>query len=106
MITAWPATRSISRRSIFFDDRLLKLIGDRFPLGLPVVVTYTAGYATAPPDLAQAAIELVGEAFRRRDRIGQSSKSLGGQEVVGFSLKDMNDTIRALLSPYQVLAPF
>ena len=91
---------------ILFDDRSLCLIGHRFPLALPVVVTYTAGYAATPPDLAQAAIELVGEAFRRRDRIGLSSKTLGGQEVVAFSLKDMNDTVRALLAPYQVLAPF
>jgi hypothetical protein len=70
------------------------------------VVTYTAGYDTPPADIAQAAVELVGEAFRRRDRIGISSKTLGGQEVVAFSLKDMNDTAKALLSSYQVLAPF
>jgi hypothetical protein len=91
---------------LLFDDRALTLVGGRFPVGLPVVVSYTAGYAATPPDIAQAAIELVGEAFRRRDRIGLSSKSLGGQEVVGFSLKDMNDAVRALLAPYQVLAPF
>ena len=91
---------------ILFDDRALKLVGERFPLGVPVVVNYTAGYASAPADIAQAAVELVGEAFRRRDRIGLSSKTLGGQEVVAFSLKDMNDTVTALLAPYQVLAPF
>ena len=91
---------------VLFDDRTLTLIGYRFPTGLPVVVSYTAGYATPPPDIGQAAVELVGEAFRRRDRIGLSSKSLGGQEVIAFSLKDMNDTVRALLAPYQVLAPF
>ncbi len=70
------------------------------------MVSYTAGYATPPADISQAAAELVGEAFRRRDRIGLSSKSLGGQEVVAFSLKDMNDTAKALLASYQVLAPF
>ena len=89
-----------------FDDRTVTLIGCRLPVGLPVVVTYTAGYDTPPADIAQAAVELVGEAFRRRDRIGISSKTLGGQEVVAFSLKDMNDTAKALLSSYQVLAPF
>jgi hypothetical protein len=91
---------------ILFDDRTLTLVGYRFPIGLPVVVSYTAGYAATPPDVGQAAVELVGEAFRRRDRIGLASKSLGGQEVIAFSLKDMNDTVRALLAPYQVLAPF
>jgi hypothetical protein len=91
---------------LLFDDRALTLVGHRFPTGLPVVVSYTAGYAAPPPDIGQAAVELVGEAFRRRDRIGLASKTLGGQEVVAFSLKDMNDTVRALLAPYQVLAPF
>lgn len=91
---------------ILFDDRALTLVGDRFPIGLPVVVDYTAGYVEAPADVMQATVELVGEAFRRRDRIGLSSKTLGGQEVIAFSLKDMNDTVKALLAPYQVLAPF
>ncbi len=91
---------------VLFDDRTLQLVGHRFPLGLPVVVSYTAGYAATPPDLAQAAVELVGEAWRRRDRIGLTSKTLGGQEVVSFSSSDMNATIKALLASYQVLAPF
>ena len=91
---------------VLFDDRTLTLVGYRFPIGLPVVVSYTAGFAATPPDIGQATVELVGEAFRRRDRIGLASKSLGGQEVIAFSLKDMNDTVRALLAPYQVLAPF
>ncbi len=91
---------------VLFDDRMLKLIGYRLPLGLPVVVSYTAGYAATPPDIAQAAIELAGEAFRRRERIGLNSKSLGGQEVVAFAQKDMNEAVRTLLAPYQVLAPF
>ena len=104
-ITA-PADPVALTSGLLFDDRTLTLVGYCFPIGRPVVVSYTAGYAATPADIAQAAVELVGEAFRRRDRIGLSSKSLGGQEVVAFSLKDMNDTARALLSSYQVLAPF
>lgn len=91
---------------ILFDDRALYMLGYRLPLGLPVVVTYTAGYEAAPADIAQAAVELAGEAFRRREHIGVASKSLGGQETISFSQKDMNDTVRTLLAPYQVLAPF
>ena len=34
---------------VLFDDRALTLVGYRFPIGLPVVVSYTAGYATPPP---------------------------------------------------------
>jgi hypothetical protein len=101
-----PADPVALTSGFLFDDRTLTLIGERFPVGLPVVVRYTAGYTDPPADIAQAANELVGEAFRRRERIGLSSKSLGGQEVVAFSLKDMNDTAKALLASYQVLAPF
>lgn len=87
------------------DGRTLRLIGYRFPWRIPLQVAYTAGYAAAPADVAQACVELVGEAFRRRDHIGQVSKTLGGQEVVAFSVVDMNATIKALLAPYRQLAP-
>lgn len=90
---------------ILFDGRRLSLLGYRFPYGAPVVVSYTAGYASAPPAVRQAVIELVGEAFRRRDRIGQSSKSLGGQETVAFQVSDMNATTKAMLAAYQAVAP-
>lgn len=88
------------------DGRTLRVIGYGFPFRVPVQVSYTAGYLTPPADIAQACNELVGEAYKRRDRIGQVSKTLGGQEVVSYSVKDMNDTTRAMLAPYKVLAPF
>ena len=47
-----------------------------------VVVTYTAGYDTVPPDIAQACIELVCQRYRERTRIGEVSKALGGGETV------------------------
>ena len=89
----------------WFTDRLLSLIGERFPERGLVVVTYTAGYATLPPSLVQAVNELVGEAFRRRERIGQSSKSLGGQETVSFSTADMNAAVKTALAGFMAVAP-
>src|ERR1700728_4097267 len=56
-----------------------------------VVVTYTAGYATTPPDVAQACIELVAQRYRERTRIGEVSKALMSGETVTFSQKDMSD---------------
>jgi hypothetical protein len=100
-----PADPVALTSGFLFDDRALTLIGCRLPVGLPVVVSYTAGYVVAPADVSQAAVELVGEAFRRRERIGLTSKTLGGQEVVAFSPKDMNDAAKGLLASYQVLAP-
>jgi hypothetical protein len=70
-----------------------------------VVVTYTAGYAATPPDIAQACIELACQRYRERSRIGEVSKSLGGGETVTFSQKDMSDSVKTLLSQYRVVAP-
>jgi hypothetical protein len=103
-ITA-PADPVAGTPGILFDGRRLALLGERFAHREPVLVSYTAGYATLPPAVGQAALELAGEAFRRRDHIGQSSKSLGGQETVAFSPADMNATIKALLAPYRAVAP-
>ena len=88
-----------------FDGARLSLVGGLFPHRARVVVSYTAGYATAPPGVEQAVIELAGEAFRRRDRIGQTSKSLGGQETTSFSAADMNASIKAMLAPYKAVVP-
>lgn len=70
-----------------------------------IVVTYTAGYAAVPPDIAQACIELVCQRYRERSRIGEMSKALMSGETVTFSQKDMSDDIRTLLMQYQAVAP-
>jgi hypothetical protein len=70
-----------------------------------VVVTYTAGYAATPPELAQACIELVCQRYRERTRTGEVSKALGGGETVTYSQKDMSDDIKTILSRYQAVAP-
>jgi hypothetical protein len=70
-----------------------------------VSVTYTAGYASVPPDIAQACIELVCQRYRERSRIGEVSKALGGGETVSFSQKDMSEDVKTALLPYRVAAP-
>jgi hypothetical protein len=70
-----------------------------------VIVTYTAGYAATPPDIAQVCIELVCLRYRERSRIGEVSKSLGGGETVSFSQKDMSDNVKTLISQYRAVAP-
>ncbi len=78
-----------------------------FPRGVSnVTVSYTAGYLATPPDVEQAVIELVGERFRARDRIGLSAKTLGGQETTAFATKAFNDTISVLLAPYRRVIPW
>ncbi|HEX3747598.1 MAG TPA: phage head-tail connector protein [Bryobacteraceae bacterium] len=58
-------------------------------------------YSYIPADIEQACIEMVSERYKYKDRIGQVSKSLGGQETVSFSQKNMPDFITTLLQPYR-----
>lgn len=62
-------------------------------------------YSYIPPDVEQAVWELVGERYRMQDRIGVSSKSLGGQETVSYDIRAMSPYIRELLNPYKRVVP-
>lgn len=70
-------------------------------LGAAIVVTY--GYT--PDDIAQALIEWVGERYKTRDRIGETSQSMRGIVQVSFSSKDMNEAIRTVLGQYKNVTP-
>ena len=70
-----------------------------------VIVNYTAGFATTPPEIAQACIELIGLRYRERTRVGEVSKALGGGETVAYSQKDMSDAIKTLIQQYCMVAP-
>ena len=70
-----------------------------------VIVTYTAGYQTVPPEIAQACIELVCQRYRERSRIGETAKARGTSETVTFSQKDMSDDVKAILTQYRAAAP-
>jgi hypothetical protein len=62
-------------------------------------------YSYAPWDISFATTELIGEWYRRKDRIGMLSKTLGGQETVSFTQKDMNDSVREMLQSYRNVVP-
>ena len=70
-----------------------------------IVITYTAGYPTTPPEIAQACIELVALRYRERTRIGEVSRSVGGGETVTYAQKDMSLPIATLLQQYRAVAP-
>lgn len=74
--------------------------GQKFPVGIGnVKVTYTAGYATIPEDLARACIHMVAFMYRGGSRVGESSKSVGGG-TTSYSIKDMPDEVRLIISNY------
>ena len=62
-------------------------------------------YDYVPFDVSFAVTELIGEWYKRKDRIGILSKTLGGQETVTFSQKDMSDSIKCVLQPYANVVP-
>lgn len=101
-----PTAASSMAAGYTFSPTQLSLRGYRFGCGAQnVVITYTAGYATTPPDVAQACIELVALRYRERTRIGEVSRSLGGAETVAYAQKDMSDAIKTLLQQYRLVSP-
>lgn len=86
-----------------FDETSVMLVGGvyRFNRGFQnVSISHTAGFATTPNEIEQACIELVAMRYKERDRIGQVSKSVGG-ETVTFSQKDFSDSIETTLTNYK-----
>jgi hypothetical protein len=67
--------------------------------GSGVLLTY--GYV--PADLASCCMDWAAERYVYRSRIGQHSKSLGGQETIAFIVKDIPDFVVSALSPYRRL---
>ncbi len=61
-------------------------------------------YGYVPADLAVCCMDWVAERYAYRSRIGQQSKSLGGQETMSFIVKDVPDFVAAALQPYRRVA--
>lgn len=68
-------------------------------------VAVLVSYSYTPSDLVAAVMEIVGERYRYMARIGETSRSLAGQETAAFSQKDLTDFVRMLLNPYKRVAP-
>lgn len=69
--------------------------------------TALLAYDYTPWAVSQAVTELIGEWYKRKDRIGVLSKTLSGGvgETITFNNKDMNDSIRGCLQIYQNVVP-
>jgi hypothetical protein len=69
-------------------------------------LTYTAGYQTVPPEVAQACVEMVAERYRvQRNRSGVVSEVSQPSTTVTFSQKDMTANVATILSKYKAVAP-
>ncbi len=102
---AIPAASSVLGPGYRFTNNIVSLNGYKFgPGDANILITYTAGFASVPADLARAATEMVGYKYKEKDRIGVSSKTLAS-EVVSFTVKDMPDTVKTTLKQYKMVAP-
>ena len=100
-----PSSPAPTGDGYLFDDGSIYLVGHCFTRGYQnVVVQYTAGFASTPPEIEQACIALVVLRYKERDRIGQASKNLGG-EVVSFQQKDMPADVATVLDQYRNMVP-
>ena len=64
-----------------------------------IVINYTGGYSPIPADIVHAAIEIAAQAYREREWIGQTSKSLAG-ETTAFARGFMPDSAKQTLQLY------
>jgi uncharacterized phiE125 gp8 family phage protein len=72
----------------------------RFDEGVQnVQITYTAGYATVPADVAQACCLMVGLFYKERDRMGISNKTVGGENI-SFTKDDMPPSVMQTVRNY------
>lgn len=62
-------------------------------------------YSYCPDDVVAAATEICGERYKFRDRIGVSSKALGGQETVSFTSNQVPQHVKELLNSYLRVTP-
>ena len=69
--------------------------------GKTAVVTYSY----VPWDISWIAMEIAGEWYKRKDRIGLMSKTLGGQETITFGPKDLDKTMIATMQSYMNVVP-
>ncbi len=98
---AIPPGDAASTPGFYFTPTLLNLNGYLFRRGLSnVVISYTAGFATIPPEIEQAAIELIAWRYREIDRTGMAAKGIAG-ETTTFVIKDMPPSVATILAAYR-----
>lgn len=100
-----PQSASPTQPGFLFDARRVMLRGFRFCRGLQnIAFSYTAGFASMPLDLKQAAIEAFALSYRQRPHIGEKSQSMGGQVTVSFDMSTAPQRSIDIFNQYRRLA--
>jgi uncharacterized phiE125 gp8 family phage protein len=86
---------------VYRGAMLIRTDGATFASGYGnVSVTYKAGYAAVPADIGQAVVKMAAWAYKEKDRLGHSSKTVQG-EVVAFQTQDMPNDVKTLLNNWR-----
>lgn len=100
-----PASAGPPAPGFLFTDTQLILIGHHFRKGLAnVTVSYTAGFAAVPPQLAQACVEQVAFQYREIQRIGVSSKAMAG-ETTAYVVRALAPRVADVLARFTRVVP-
>lgn len=90
---------------MMIDDSVVLMGGYQYSRGdWNCIISYTAGFAETPPDVAHACVELVAMRYRERERVGLASKGLAG-ETTTFITKSMPDHVKDILKQYKKVIP-
>lgn len=103
-----PSVTASNFGGYVFDQTRLMLSGYSFLRGFQnVQVQYTAGFATTPADLEQAVIDIIGDWFKYRDRIGVAALGIDGQSIslTQFIKTALPARAQLILDQYKRVAP-
>jgi hypothetical protein len=99
---AIPPAPSFGQAGWVLNGSVISLNAHWFSRGSAnVAVTYTAGYATPPADVAEAVMELVGLRYRGKDRLGKVSESMGGIATTSYVQRDVSPFVASVIARYQ-----
>lgn len=102
---AIPAAANPTSSGYRFTDTMVILNGWCFRPGVAnVELIYTAGFATVPPSVEQAVIDLVALRYRELDRVGMASQSVGG-ETTAYVIRDMPPQVATALASWKPVVP-
>jgi hypothetical protein len=88
------------------SDMAIILLGGVFPKGRRNVrVSYVAGFAAVPPEVAQVVTELVALAHKGRPRIGEKSRSLQAGGSTSYADLELTPLQRRMLKNYNRTVP-
>ena len=98
-VSSSPTTGQYIPPSVSGDTPTLVYTFAAADVGKAVLLNYNF----VPYDMEQAVIELVGERYRYRGRIGEASRTLGGQETASYMVKDpFTASIKTRLEAYKI----